>query len=148
MTLDDLLALLPDEPDGNISAADMRVIVEELFKTAHTVVTRLAFEYSTDTTPPTGKITVPNWGLTATGLILSEMTSDGEPVPFGMLNTETMPADFVLGAAGSALMRGQITAIPIDAGAYRTAAITVSEALTEPAANAPLTFLVAGQWYI
>ena len=35
MTLDDLLALLPDNTTGAISAADMRTIVTELYNDAN-----------------------------------------------------------------------------------------------------------------
>ena len=35
MTLDDLLALLPDNSTGEISAADMRTIVTDLYNAAH-----------------------------------------------------------------------------------------------------------------
>ena len=35
MTLDELLALLPDNDTGEISAADMRTIVTDLFNSAH-----------------------------------------------------------------------------------------------------------------
>lgn len=42
MTLDELLALIPDQPEGNISAADLRTIVTELHSETAAIENRVA----------------------------------------------------------------------------------------------------------
>ena len=149
MTLAELLALIPDNETGDIGADDLRTIVTDLYGAAHTAIDHFAFEWTTSATPAAGKAGLTGgWTMSATALLLSETTVDGEAVPFGMLSTSAFPAPFRFGIQGMASrVQGSITGVGVDQGNYRSIPITPSLVLgTAPASNTPLLFLIAGEW--
>jgi hypothetical protein len=148
-TLDELLALIPDEPEGNITAEDLRTIVSDLYGASHTLIDHFAFEWVTSATPPAGKISLTGgWSMSASALLMAEMTSDGEATPFGLMDLSDLPVPFLLSTQGrTAYVRGTVTGPAVDQGSYRTVPITVSAIQgVAPAANTPLLFFIAGSW--
>lgn len=133
MTLDDLLALLPDNNTGEISAADMRTIVTELFKLAGHVDQVFAFDWiAADPSPNAGKATTDaGWTTAATKLVISETTSDGATLLFSMVDGGTASKVWIDGAAGGRLA-AVVTGPSVDMGAYREIPIQV-ESATNPA---------------
>jgi hypothetical protein len=151
LTLDELLDLIPDAPPQNISAADLRTIVTDLWTAAHTAEDHFAFEWVTSSTPALGKASLAGgWVMGATALLLSEQTADGEIVPFGMLSAATFPAPFIFSTQGqAAYVKGNITGVATDLGSYRSIPITVTQVVgSAPGANTPVLFLLSAMWQV
>jgi hypothetical protein len=127
LTLNELLALLPDNTTGEISAADLRTIVTELYNLAATVGQVYSYSWVTnDPTPAAGKITMDQpWQMIASKMIISETTEDGEIVTFSLVDNTAAGQLWLSGAAGGKL-RANVTGPSVDLGTYREIPITVT----------------------
>ena len=142
MTLDDLLALLPDNSTGEIDAADLRAIVTELWNVANSQALVLVYEYVTSTAPALGKVNIA-WTTSATTLAVSEQTSDGGALPVAVIDGTDQNTFVLANGDRSAMVRGTITGNSTDQGSYRTFAVTVTEVVgTQPGANTVMNLSV------
>jgi len=126
MTLEEMLALLPDNTTGAIDAADLRAIVIELYNDANTFAQVFGYLWqSSGLNPPAGKVGVtPVWSLTSDTLRISETTDDGHNLVFTLLDTSS--ARVILAGAGGGVLRADITGVSTDQGSYREIPITVT----------------------
>jgi len=139
MTLDELLALLPDNDTGDIGADDLRTIVQELYIAAHTIFATYAFNWSTDQTPPTGKVSLnADWSTSSVLCHVSETTANGVNTPFGWAD-ELASVQFTLGGQNGVRMTGNVSGVSVDQGTYRDVPVTISSATGTPANNQLLT---------
>jgi hypothetical protein len=127
MTLDEMLALLPDNTTGAIDAADLRAIVADLFTAANTYAQTFGYLWqAAGTTPASGKVTVsPPWGLGSTSLLISETTEDGHNLVFTLL--DTAEARVILAGVNGGIMRADILGTSVDVGSSREVPIAVTE---------------------
>jgi hypothetical protein len=135
MTLEELLALLPDNTTGDIDAADLRTIVTELHTLAsappagdsNTVAQVFGYLWvAGDNTPAAGKAaTNQPWGQLPTVLRLSETTDDGQNLVFTLVDSAT-DARVILAGAGGGILRADITGPSVDQGSYREIPISVT----------------------
>lgn len=124
-----MLALLPDNTTGDISAADLRAIVTDLYTIASTVGASYPFEWVNNPAPASGKVSVTGgWSTAATAVVLSETTADGAPLSFDVVDFATEGRVFLNAVGGSRLSADQ-TGPSVDNGTYRSI----------PIANAVLT---------
>lgn len=139
MTLDDLLALLPDNSSGQISAADLRTVVTELWAQARQAAETLAYQWAAGSTAPTsGRISTDTWSSSATLVYINETAGDGQVLGFAAL--DTLPSELVLAGAAGGRMRARVAGPSVDQGTYRTVPIQVLElAGAAPANNEQLT---------
>lgn len=141
-TLDDLLALLPDNTSGDISAADLRTIVTELYNDANTRSESYAYDFTTDVTPATGKVaTDQGWQMSVTTLLLNETTGDGMVFPIVLLDRLAVEdrARLILAMPGSS-MTMTVTGQSVDQGTYRSIPVTPTKLVgVAPANNALMT---------
>lgn len=131
MTLDEMLALLPDNTTGEISAADLRAIVTDLHALASAVGQVFPYLWANDPSPGAGKVNVTPWDTTATFLSIAEVTDDGQAVTFGALDMASSAQVRLIGALGSTL-DADITGPSGDQGGYRNLPIAVT-GITGPA---------------
>lgn len=127
MTLDEMLALLPDNDTGQISAADMRAIVTDLhaLSSSFAQVFSYQWEFGPPAAPGTGEAVVgPAWGLTADTLYLSMTALDGHELSFGVIDVAAEVNVWVVNATGSRLV-ATVTGPSVDLGDYRTLPIAV-----------------------
>jgi hypothetical protein len=127
MTLEEMLALLPDNTTGAIDAADLRAIVTDLFTAANTYAQTFSYGWTTTgSAPSTGKVTTDNgvWDLTATLVELNETTSDGYALVFNLLDSST-GGQVWLSAATGGILKATITGPSVDQGSYREIPVTV-----------------------
>jgi hypothetical protein len=144
VNLNELLALLPDNATGEISPADMRSIVTDLYNAAHTTGTPYAYKWTTAATPAAGHVTfdVP-WALTATQALVSETTDDGMTLTFGVLDTAAAARLWVTGPNNAKLV-ADVTGPSTDMGTYRQIPVTVTSVTgVQPANNAAVTLSIA-----
>lgn len=120
MTLDELLALLPDNTIGEISAADLRTIVTDLFTAAHAVGDRVAYGWSaSDSSPPNGKLFLSGgWTMTPGTAAISETTGDGVPMAFTAIDRGDDVRMLFTGPANQTL-RLDLNGPSVDQGTYR-----------------------------
>jgi hypothetical protein len=126
MSLEELLALLPDNNSGAIDAADLRTIVTELFYAANTYAQTFSYTWSTTGgTPSTGKVVTDNqaWDATVSAIWINETTSDGYALVFGLFDASSGGQIWLSGANGGSL-HTTIAGPSVDAGAYRTIPVT------------------------
>lgn len=134
MTLDEMLALLPDNSTGAIDAADLRAIVTGLFDAANTYAQTFSYGWSTTGgAPSNGKVmTEPlAWDDTVTHLLLNETTADGYALVFNLFDASS-GGQIWLSAANGGLLRTTITGPSVDNGSYRDIPVTV-DSFTGPA---------------
>jgi hypothetical protein len=106
MTLDQLLALLPDNTTGQISAADMRTIVTELYN---------------DANPP--YLNVVNQGpatLAATGATWTAVPGTG---PYGLTLAEDQDMMFVLSLNADSMVNNNQIQVGLDLSGATTVAV-------------------------
>lgn len=126
MTLDEMLALLPDNTTGAIDASDLRDIVTDLFTAANTYAQTFGYLWAVSgTSPSPGRATVqPTWGMASTTLHLNETTDDGQTLVFTLLdNTD---ARIILSGANGGHLRAIVTGPSIDNGSSRDIPIQVT----------------------
>jgi hypothetical protein len=142
MTLDQMLALLPDNNTGQIKAADLRSIVTDMWTVANTQALIFNYQYNTATAPQNGKTNIA-WTLAAFVLAVSKQTGDGGQLPVAVIN-DTANNVFTLSSGDrSHLIRGTITGLSVDQGSYVTFPVTVSEVVgTQPANNTSMNLSV------
>jgi len=139
MNLDEMLALLPDNDTGEIGADDLRTIVTELYIAAHTIFQTYAFNWSTDPTPPTGKIAMnAGWSTDSVLVHVNETTANGVNTPFGFAD-ELNSVQFTLGGQNGVRMNGHVTGVSVDQGAYRDVPVTIESITGTPSNNQLLT---------
>jgi hypothetical protein len=141
MTLDEMLALLPDNTTGQISAADLRAVVTDLYHAANSVSDAFTFKWSTSGTAPTaGHVTMDQpWQTFATKALVSETADDGTVLSFATLDTAVAARIWVTTATGQKMV-ADVTGPSVDVGTYRELPIhVVSTAGAQPANNAPVT---------
>jgi hypothetical protein len=136
MTLDELLALLPDNTSGEITAADLRTIVTELYNAAHTLAQRVAYGWSaTDSSPPTGKIYLAGGWTSAGGTAaISEIGNDGTPFAFNAVDAGNLVRLILTGPANQT-MRIDLTGPSVDQGNYREVSYVVIQVVGSAPAN-------------
>lgn len=149
MTLDELLALLPDNTTGEISAADMRTIVIELHKLASVVGQVFSYVWVTSGgSPGAGKVTMDQpWQTLASKALISETTDDGQVLTFAGLDN-ALEGQLWFATQDGAKLRAKVLGPSVDQGGYREVPIQVTEMSGTPPSNnekMSLTFVeVAG----
>src|SRR5262245_33668806 len=140
MTLDELLALLPDNTTGEISPADMRTIVTDLYHAAHSASDAYAYRWSTSAPPGSGHVTMDQpWQLFASKALISELTDDGITPGFGAIDSAVAARVWITGAGGLEFV-ADVTGPSIDMGTYREVPIApTSMTGVQPANNAAVT---------
>jgi len=145
MTLEEMLALLPDNSVGAIDAADLRVIVTELFHAANTYAQTFSYAWSTTGgSPSTGKVITSNlaWDDSVTEIDINETTSDGYTLVFNLFDASDGGQVWLSGAQGG-ILRTTITAPSVDNGSYRSIPVTVDSWVgPAPANNEKVTVTV------
>lgn len=135
MTLDQMLALLPDNTAGEISPADMRAIVSDLYEAAHTTGIAYAYKWTTSSPPPTGRVTMDQpWQLFASKALVSETADDGMTPGFGAIDNATAGRVWITTAAGAKYI-ADITGPSIDRGTYREIPIAPQSMTGNPPGN-------------
>jgi len=126
MTLDEMLALLPDNTTGEIDAADLRAIVTDLYDAAHTQGVAYTFEWTDDQTPPNGKLSLnQGWQTFSTTMNLSETSADGQVLTFGTIDASRVR--IVLHPATGGTLKLDTTGPSTDLGGYRSVPVQVLE---------------------
>jgi len=142
MTLDELLALLPDNDTGEISAADLRTIVTDLYHAAHLWGTQYAYQWSTDQTPSNGKVSKSNGWVEASGILHVAETSD-EGMAFGVAFLDSGRCEAIILTAPGIAMQMTPTDVSVDQGGYRDIPVDVVKAsLVAPSNNDLLSLTV------
>src|SRR5262245_52358321 len=125
MTLDEMLALLPDNTTGEISPADMRTIVTDLYHAAHSASAAYAYRWSTSSPPGAGHVTFDQpWQTFATKALISETTDDGITPSFGAIDSAAAARVWITTATGDQLV-ADVTGPSVDMGNYREVPIAV-----------------------
>jgi hypothetical protein len=135
VNLDEMLALLPDNDTGDISAADLRAIVTELHELASTLGQVFSYQWTPTAPVNTGRLTMDvNWDPSATKLLISETTDSGQVLSFEALDGSSARVRL---ASGGSLLHADVTGPSVDLGNYREVPIAVTEVIgSAPAANA------------
>jgi len=140
VTRDELLALFPDNTSGDISAADLRSAVGELYDAAHTATQAYAYRWSTASPPGAGRVTM-TWALGVQTLHLSETSDDGLAFPFGLSGSAAV---IVLSTAAGQKLILSVTGAASDFGTYRDVPANVTQVTgTVPANNDAVTVSLA-----
>jgi len=140
MTLDELLALLPDNTTGEISPADMRTIVTDLYHAAHSASDAYAYRWATSGPPGSGHVTMDQpWQTFATKIVISETTNDGITPSFGAIDSAVAARVWITGAGGVELV-ANVTGPSVDLGTYREIPVAVQSITgAQPANNVDVT---------
>jgi hypothetical protein len=143
-TLDDLLALLPDNSSGQIGANDLRTIVTELWLRSSRFGQSFSFVWTGATSPAGGRVNMDaGWDAASVALWLSETTNDGQILDFVLFDQSSETEVWLTTQAG-AIWHGYATTPSVDSGGFRTitvAAISVTGPV--PAANDKVSVNVA-----
>jgi hypothetical protein len=136
MTLEELLALIPDNEDGQIEADDLQTIVTELYNRAgNSMGDSWAYKWTTSSPPPTGRANLDAaWGVTATKLWVSETADEGASPTFGMIE-DAVQARLWIGTADGKRLGADITGPIVDLGTYREIPIEVTDVVGPGPAN-------------
>jgi hypothetical protein len=136
MTLDEMLALLPDNSTGQISAADLRSIVTDMYHLAASLGQAFSYVWETsDTSPGSGKVTMDQpWQSSASQLYISETTQDGAVLTFAGVDNAFEAQIWVNNATGSSV-RAKVTGPSVDLGSYRQIPISVMSVTGASPAN-------------
>src|SRR5215204_1236659 len=124
MTLEELLALLPDNDTGAIDAADLRTVVTELWQVANTQALMFVYDYATSAAPTAGKVNI-EWALSATELNVSEQTGEGGMLPTALIDATEGNRFMLASGDRSVRISGVITGVSLDQGTYRTFTVAV-----------------------
>jgi len=140
MTLDEMLALLPDNSTGEISPADLRSIVTDLYHAAHSASDAYAYRWSATGPPGSGHVTMDQpWQIFASKALISETTDDGMTPSFGAIDSANAARVWFTAATGEQLV-ADVTGPSVDMGAYRQVPIAVQSITgNQPANNAAVT---------
>src|SRR5262245_36289986 len=135
-----MLALLPDNTTGEISPADMRSIVTDLYHAAHSANDSYAYRWSTSAPPGSGHVTMDQpWQTFATHALISETTDDGMTPSFGAIDSAKAARVWITTATGEQLI-ADVTGPSADMGTYRQVPIAVQSITgNQPANNAAVT---------
>lgn len=127
MTLDELLALLPDNDTGAIDASDLRTIVTELYTRTNDYAQVFGYLWQASASaPPAGKAGVsPPWSMSSDTLTLNEVADDGQNLIFNLIELTENPRVQIVGAGGGVL-KANITGVSVDHGSYRDIPIAVT----------------------
>jgi len=142
MTLEELLALIPDNEDGQIEADDLQTIVTELYNRAgNSMGDSWAYKWTTATTPPSGRVRADtSWDMTATKLWVSETADDGVSPTFNLVGDNHSLARIWVATSGGTKLVANVTGPAVDLGTYRELPIEVVEVVgPAPANNDPVT---------
>jgi hypothetical protein len=142
-TLDDLLALLPDNDTGEITASDLRTIVTELWHQASIYGNSYLFKWDMNPPPSAGQITMDQpWQMFATKILVSATTNDGLTLTFDLLDNST-ETKFLLATKAGGKLQATATGPSVDFGSYREVPVTVtSMSGTPPSGNDNVTVTV------
>ena len=136
MTLDELLALLPDNTTGAIDAADLRIIVTELFAMADSYGQVFSYRFNASASNPAtwGQIAVdPPWSDNTALFRISKTADDGQAVSFALI-AAAPHARFVLTSADGSVLRADLAGTAIDNGDN----VDIPVAVTGRTGNSPL----------
>lgn len=136
MTLDELLALLPDNDSGEISAADLRTIVTELHTVANTGWNSYAYKWSTTTNLGSGQVNC-DWAVGQTTLHIHKTSSNEILFPdleISRIRLHTTASSLKMNVIGPTVDQGSSYDIPADVTELSGAV---------PANNATITVVVA-----
>src|SRR5262245_30769071 len=160
-TLDDLLALLPDNTTGAIDAEDLRTIVTALWdndaalystgqselqalkarvsaleETTNTHGASFPFTWATNGNPPSNKhMTMDQpWQTFATKVMLSETALDDTVLTFTVLDS-AISARLYLTTADGAKLTADVTGPTVDQGTYREIPVHVLSTEGDPPSN-------------
>jgi hypothetical protein len=141
MTLDEMLALLPDNTSGAIGADDLRAIITDLYNTAHLRGEAYAYDWTNQATVNTGQVHLNNgWSAASTILVLAETSAGGTAFNFGVLDASVPNAKIEISDASGRKVLADITGTSSDLGIYREIPITVTEVVgIVPTNNAAVT---------
>lgn len=84
-TLDDLLALLPDNETGQITAADLRTVVSELWVHSY-LAEEFAYNYSNTIPPSSGNIHVNVWSTAVATIDISDTSVNSQQLATALLD--------------------------------------------------------------
>src|SRR5262245_21878532 len=146
MTLDELLALLPDNTTGEISPADMRTIVTDLFNAAHTLGDSYAYRWSSSPgAQSAGHVSMDQpWLTFATKIQASETTDDGLAPGFATVDNAIDGKFWISNASGSKI-EGNILGPSVDMGTWREIPVQIVSIIgPAPANNSQVTVTLAG----
>jgi hypothetical protein len=121
--------------------------MEELWLDANTFTEAWAFDWTTDESPPAGKLTLDlGWVLGANTLFVNEVAADGSALSFSLMDQAFLANDqisIVLRTVDrTALCR--VAGVSNDEGAYRSVPVITDDLVgAEPANNAPLSLRVS-----
>lgn len=130
MDLSEMLALLPDNSTGEISAGDLRAIVTALYDRGQ-IGQSFSYLWTTTPGPGAGKVTMTAWTTAATVVQISETTDDGQNLTFAALDSATNPRLVLMTADGSTL-HAAVTGASVDNGGWRAVPVAV-QSVTGPA---------------
>lgn len=144
MTLEEILALLPDNSVGAIDAADLRTAVTELWARSSTVGQVFSYRWATSPGPGTGRVAGP-WVIGSGIVQLSETTEDGATLSYAILDALPGTVLRVIADGGASVLRATVTGLSVDQGNYRDVPVLV-ESVTgpAPAANAKVSVAITG----
>lgn len=135
-TLEELLAFLPDNTNGDISAEDMRQVVTALW--TETTKVRSPFSYqwdANDLTPNAGHFTLDQgWSLASAVLIINKTTDDGQTLP-ASTTVNLFGASVVALGVGSVRLEGVVVDAAVDAGTRYEVPFTVRSVAGAPSDN-------------
>lgn len=130
-----MLALLPDNSTGEISAADLRSVVTGLWNRL-TSVSREPYKYTT-TAIAAGQVTVSSWAVGSAVVSVSETTRDNATTPWISFESGLI---WLKRNDGSGEVIGTITGTPVVQSGYRDVPVNFTEASgTAPGNNADVT---------
>lgn len=142
--LDDLLALLPDNDTGQISANDLRTIVTSLW--AHTWVgEQYPYLFSTSATPPKGAVNTPVWTTAITTLNVSDQATDNTNLGYGRLD---VPGTLIrVHSTATQVLIAEIVAPATINSGWRTLHVRGASAIgAAPADKSQVTITVLGEY--
>jgi hypothetical protein len=136
MTLEEMLALIPDNDEGQIEANDLRTIVTELYERAgNSMGNSFAYKWTSTTPPPSGRVNLDApWGATATKLWLSEVADEGASPSFTVIEDAEQTRIWIATPDGKKLV-ADVTGPVVDLGTYREVPIEVVEVVGPSPAN-------------
>jgi len=139
-TLNDLLALLPDNTSGDISAADLRTITTALWNRVNAIVDR-PYTTTNSAGPASGKLYVQGGWATPTGLELHDTSGDGAATPWSTIQAGTwLRLDR---NDGQGILRLTATGTPVDSGTTGSVSVSVRDVTgTAPPNGSPVTLYV------
>ena len=145
MTLDEMLALLADNTTGDISAADLRSVVTDLYYAAMSEWSSRPYKWTNNSPPGSGSVAlVGGWGTSATVLQVSETDSDGATVAWGLFDDATGRRVLITTADGKRFF-AEVAGPSVDQGTYREIPLSadIKVAGTAPNNNATVTVTIA-----